>query len=485
ASGEIEFVGRSDDQVKIRGFRVELAEIEAVTNDHPSVRQALVVVREDRPGDRRLVAYVVGEVGAEQVREHVAARLPAYMVPVVVTLDTLPVTANGKIDRRALPAPELGSTDGREPRTPREEILCGLFAEVLGVERVGVEDGFFDLGGHSLLATKLVSRIRTVLKTELPIRALFQNPDVARLERYLATEQAGAVRPALTTLPRPEHVPLSFAQQRLWFIEQLEGPSALYNTPFAVRLRGPIDAGALESALADVVDRHEALRTVFPSVDGVPYQKVLENVRPVLHLVGELGEVVGRAFDLSEEPPLRAWLLPRGEGEHVLVLLLHHIAGDGWSLRPLFDDLALAYQARLAGEAPGWAPLPVQYADYALWQRDLLDTVQDEQLDHWRSALEGMPEELALPYDRPRPAAPSHRGDLAEFRVDAELHGRLVRVAAERQVSLFMLLQAAVATLYTRLGAGTDIPLGTPTAGRTDEALDDLVGFFVNTLVLR
>ncbi|MEV4091322.1 amino acid adenylation domain-containing protein [Streptosporangium saharense] len=485
ASGELEFVGRSDDQVKIRGFRIELAEIEAVTNGHPSVRQALVVVREDRPGDRRLVAYVVGEANAEQVREHVAERLPAYMVPTVVTLDALPVTANGKIDRRALPAPEFEATDGREPRTPREEILCGLFAEVLGVEKVGIDDGFFDLGGHSLLATRLVSRIRTVLGVELPIRALFQNPDVARLERHLSTEQAGAVRPALTALDRPEHVPLSFAQQRLWFIEQLEGPSALYNTPFAVRLRGPIDAGALERALTDVVARHEALRTVFPSVDGVPYQKVLENVRPVLHLAGELEEIVGRAFDLSAEPPLRAWLLPRGEDEHVLVLLLHHIAGDGWSLRPLFDDLALAYRARLQGDAPDWAPLPVQYADYALWQRDLLDTVQDEQLAHWRSALDGMPEELALPYDRPRPAAPSHRGDLAEFRVDAELHGRLVRIAAERQVSLFMLLQAAVATLYTRLGAGTDIPLGTPTAGRTDEALDDLVGFFVNTLVLR
>ncbi|MER7209510.1 amino acid adenylation domain-containing protein [Streptosporangium sp. NPDC000239] len=403
----------------------------------------------------------------------------------VVTLGALPVTANGKIDRRALPEPEICVTEGREPRTPREEILCGLFAEVLGVERVSLDDGFFDLGGHSLLATKLVSRIRTVLGVELPIRALFQNPDVARLERYLATEQAGAVRPALTAMTRPEHVPLSFAQQRLWFIEQLEGPSALYNTPFAVRLHGSVDTRALEEALGDLADRHEALRTVFPSVDGVPYQKVLEDVRPVLHLTGELSEVVGRAFDLAAEPPLRAWLLSHGADEHVLVLLLHHIAGDGWSLRPLFDDLAVAYQARLAGDSPDWAPLPVQYADYALWQRDLLETVQDEQLAHWRNALDGMPEELALPYDRARPAVPSHRGDLAEFRVDAELHGRLVRVAAERQVSLFMLLQAAVATLYSRLGAGTDIPLGTPTAGRTDEALDDLVGFFVNTLVLR
>ncbi|MBB4914972.1 non-ribosomal peptide synthetase [Streptosporangium saharense] len=494
-SGELEFVGRADDQVKIRGFRIEPGEVETVVGELATVRQAVVVVREDQPGDKRLVAYVVGDTSPEEVREHVAERLPAYMVPVVVALEALPVTANGKIDRRALPAPEFEVTEGREPRTPREEILCGLFAEVLGVEKVGVDDGFFDLGGHSLLATKLVSRIRAVLKTELPIRALFQNPDVARLERYLSTEQAGAVRPALTTLERPEHVPLSFAQQRLWFIEQLEGPSALYNTPFAVRLRGPVDAGALEKALTDVVNRHEALRTTFPSVGGLPRLRVVEDARPVLETRVCADDAEARAtverisvehvFDIAVDIPVRAWLLSHGADEHVLVLLLHHIAGDGWSLRPFFDDLAFAYRARLAGDMPDWAPLPVQYADYALWQRDLLGGLQDEQLAHWQAALDGLPEELALPYDRPRPDRASHRGGNAPFQVDAELHARLTRVAAGHHVSLFMLLQAAVSTLYSRLGAGTDIPLGTPTAGRTDEALNDLVGFFVNTLVLR
>ncbi|MEU1879905.1 amino acid adenylation domain-containing protein [Streptosporangium sp. NPDC020072] len=495
ASGEIEFVGRSDDQVKIRGFRIEPGEVEAVVGGLSSVGQVVVVVREDRPGDKRLVAYVTGEATSEQVREYVAARLPGYMVPFVVVLDALPVTANGKIDRRALPEPEVGANEGREPRTPREEVLCGLFAEVLGVERVSLDDGFFDLGGHSLLVMKLVSRIRTVLGVELPIRALFENPDVARLERYLATEQAGAVRPALAAMTRPQHVPLSFAQQRLWFIEQLEGPSALYNTPLAVRLRGPVDTSALDAALADVVTRHEALRTTFPSVGGLPRLRLAENARPVLEtrVCADDADVraaverisVEHVFDIAVDIPVRAWLLSHGADEHVLVLLLHHIAGDGWSLRPLFDDLAAAYQARLAGDAPDWAPLPVQYADYALWQRDLLDTLLDGQLTHWRNALDGTPEELALPYDRPRPDRASHRGGNAPFQVDAELHARLVRLAAGHHVSLFMLLQAAVATLYSRLGAGTDIPLGTPTAGRTDEALNDLVGFFVNTLVLR
>ncbi|MEV7009218.1 amino acid adenylation domain-containing protein [Streptosporangium sp. NPDC051022] len=495
-TGDIEFVGRADDQVKIRGFRIEPGEIEAAVTDHPAIRQAIVIVREDRPGDKRLVAYVTGEATPDQIRAHVADRLPAYMVPTVIALDTLPITINGKVDRRALPAPESGTTtDGRAPRTPREEILCGLFAEILDVERVGIDDGFFELGGHSLLATKLVSRIRTVLGVELPIRALFQNPDVARLDRYLTTEQATTLRPPLLPATRPDQVPLSHAQQRLWFIEQLEGPSALYNTPFAVRLNGPLDTGALEAALADLVARHESLRTIFPSVGGLPHLRIVEGARPVLEVRACADDAEVRAaverisvehvFDIAVDVPLRAWLLSRSDGEHVLVLLLHHIAGDGWSLKPLFDDLATAYQTRLTGQAPAWQPLPIQYADYALWQRDLLGGLMDEQLTHWQHTLDGMPEELTLPYDRPRPDRASHRGGNAPFEVDAGLHAELTRLAARHQVSLFMLLQAAVATLYTRLGAGTDIPLGTPIAGRTDEALNNLIGFFVNTLVLR
>ncbi|MFD5468783.1 condensation domain-containing protein, partial [Kitasatospora sp. NPDC127059] len=355
-----------------------------------------------------------------------------------------------------------------------------------------------DLGGHSLLATKLVSRIRTALGAELPIRVLFDHPTVAALAAALPA--SGAARPALRPADRPALVPLSPAQQRLWFIEQFEGPSALYNTPVAVRLTGAVDRPALERALKDVATRHEVLRTLVPTTDGQPHQLVTEAPELPLHAVPvatetelrtALAEAGGRVFDLATELPVRATLFSLPHDEHVLLVLLHHIAGDGWSVAPLFRDLGEAYRARTTGGAPDWPPLPVQYADYALWQRELLGDQErptallTEQLAHWQQALADAPEELALPYDRPRPAVPSHRGGLTEATVDTELHAALGKLAATQHASLFMVLQAAVATLYTRLGAGTDLPLGTPVAGRTDEALDDLVGFFVNTLVLR
>ncbi|MFG3230063.1 amino acid adenylation domain-containing protein, partial [Kitasatospora sp. NPDC048194] len=363
---------------------------------------------------------------------------------------------------------------------------------------VGIDDNFFDLGGHSLLATKLTSRIRTTVGAELPIRTLFDHPTVAALAAALPV--TGAARPALRPGDRPERIPLSSAQQRLWFIEQFEGSSALYNTPVAVRLTGEIDTAALAEALRDVVDRHEVLRTTFPSTDGRPHQVVSSAAGSALRTVAvgtpeELGTALAEAgrevFDLARDLPVRATLFSLPGGEHVLLVLLHHIAADGWSVAPLFRDLAAAYQARRTGSAPEWQPLPVQYADYTLWQRELLGTeagptaLLTDQLSHWRTALADAPEELALPYDRPRPAVPTHRGGLVEVTVDRELRSALAEVAAQQQASLFMALQAAVAALYTRLGAGTDLPLGTPVAGRTDAALDDLVGFFVNTLLLR
>ncbi|MFD8541683.1 amino acid adenylation domain-containing protein [Streptomyces rubrogriseus] len=502
--GALRYLSRVDQQVKLRGFRIELGEIEAELSRHPAVAESAVTVREDRPGDRRLVGYVVpkGPVpSARELRERLRGRLPEFMVPTAfVVLDALPLTPNRKLDRKALPAPEYdGEPVGRGPRDPREEILCALFAEVLGVARVGIDDGFFDLGGHSLLATRLVSRIRTALGVELSVRRFFETPTIAGLSGAL--DRAAGARAPLAARPRPERVPLSPAQQRLWFLHQFEGPSATYNMPTALRLSGPVDRAALERAIGDVLVRHESLRTVFAADDGGSWQVVLPADRAAGRLdvvdvtAGEVAERVGEAarhaFDLTADIPFLARLFRVSDTEHVLLLLIHHIAGDGWSMAPLARDLTAAYAARCAGAAPDWEPLPVQYADYALWQREVLgdesdpDSVAARQLAYWKEALAGLPEQLELPTDRPRPATAGYTGDRIAFTVPAALHARLTELARSTHSSLFMVVQAAFATLLTRLGAGEDIPVGTAVAGRNDAATEDLVGFFVNTLVLR
>ncbi|EGX58618.1 NRPS/siderophore biosynthesis protein, partial [Streptomyces zinciresistens K42] len=501
--GSLEFLGRTDGQVKLRGFRVEPGEIEACLAAHPDVAAAAVVLREDTPGVRRLVAYVLpaGDRTPEPaaLRERAAAALPSHMVPAAfVTVAALPRTVNGKLDERALPAPDFADlTSGRRPRTPQEDLLCEAFAAVLDVPEVGIDDDFFALGGHSLLAMRLTARLRAVLGAEVALRTVFDAPTVARLAAHLARGNAprATARPALTAGPRPERLPLSSAQRRLWVLHQVEGPSATYNIPSAWRLTGALDVEALRAAVHDVVERHETLRTVFPDEDGRARQHVLapHEVRVPFEVtdtgeerLAQLLEQAGaHGFALDREPPLRVHVFRTAEREWTLLLLLHHIAGDEWSDAPLNRDLALAYQARTRGHAPHWAPLEVQYADYTLWQERLLAEVGERQLAYWRQALAGLPEELELPADRPRPLEASYRGGSADLSLDAELAAGLHRLARDNGVSVFMVLQAAVATLLTRLGAGHDIPIGSPISGRTDAALEDLVGFFLNTLVLR
>ncbi|MFF8841868.1 amino acid adenylation domain-containing protein [Streptomyces sp. NPDC015127] len=508
--GLIDFLGRTDDQVKIRGYRIELGEISTALAAHPEVAHAAVVVAETA-GTKRLVGYVVPEEGTERgetlvqsLREHLKAGLPDYMVPAaLVAVDTLPLTVNGKLDVKALPAPAFaGPSSSRPPRSPQEETLCALFAEVLGLAEgsVGIDSNFFELGGHSLLATRLISRARTALKAELAIRDLFEAPTVAELVERAGSTHA-ADRPALTAGERPDELPLSHAQQRLWVIQQIECTSAAYNFPLVMRLRGALDVDAWRAALADVAARHEALRTVFTEREGQAFQRVLpaEQAQPEVECVragedeldGIVDAAVNRPFDLATELPLRATIVEVGPEDHVVVLLLHHITTDEWSDRPFLRDLATAYAARKSGSAPEWEPLPVQYADYALWQQRLLGDPADaqslaaRQLEYWRTTLQGAPEEIELPTDRPRPARPAFTGAELDIEFDATSYQGLKRLARESGASMFMVAHAAVAALLHRMGAGTDIPLGSPIAGRSDEALDELVGFFVNTLVLR
>ncbi|GAA1982229.1 hypothetical protein GCM10009838_49620 [Catenulispora subtropica] len=506
--GRLVFAGRVDDQVKIRGVRVEPGEIDAVLCRHPAVAKAATLVREDLPGDRRLVSYVV-PAGTErpqpaELRAHVAAILPPAIVPsAFVVLDVLPLNSNGKLHRQALPAPEYETAAGSQhPATPIEIGLCRLFAEVLGVSRVGVDDSFFELGGHSLLAATLAARVRAEYGVEFGVRSVFEVPTpsamAARLGTIPAAKDAG--RP-LGPVERPSRIPLSSAQRRLWFIEQLEGPSPLYNLPLVLELIGPVDAPALRDAVGDLMMRHESLRTVFESAEGEPYQRILpaSGVRPDFHVQSvdssQLRAGITRAceyvFDISTRPPLRAELLSAGPREHVLVLLVHHIVADGSSFGPLSRDLARAYSARTRGESPDWAPLPLQYADYTLWQHERLgaeddpDSVLAAQSTYWRRMLNGLPEELTLPADRPRPAVAGHRGDVVLFDVGAVTRERVEELARAQDATVFMVLQAALAVLLNRLGAGSDIPVGTAVAGRAEPAMENLIGFFVNTLVLR
>ncbi|MET9604176.1 amino acid adenylation domain-containing protein [Streptomyces sp. NPDC006512] len=511
ADGTLEYVGRADHQVKIRGFRIEPGEIETALLRHPDVSDAAVVPRRNTgTDDVLLAAYVVPRPGAGRdpaaYREHLTGLLPPYMLPgAFVLLDALPLTASGKLDARALPDPDfVAAASGRAPSDGTEALLCRLYDEVLGLPAgtVGADDDFFALGGHSLLATRVVTLLRGRAGAELALSAIFETPTPAALAARLAEAgRSAASRPPVVPAERPGPLPLSAAQQSMWFLNQLDVTAATYNIPLVVRLEHEPDPAALRAALADVTDRFEILRTLLPQEDGAPHQRILPagSVRPDLHVVDcpatEVDAYVSAAcrhpFDLVHDLPLWAGLYGDAASGRTLVLVLHHAAADGWSLRPLAEALSTAYEARAAGRAPAFEALPVQYADFAVWQRDLLagepdpDGVMGRQLAYWRHALTGLPAETPLPFDRPRPAVPSHRGGSLRLTLDPEVHRDLLELAEDRGASLFMVLQAGLTALLTRAGGGTDIAIGTPVAGRADESLDGLVGYFSNTLVLR
>ncbi|MFE3984427.1 amino acid adenylation domain-containing protein [Nocardia tengchongensis] len=505
ANGELEYLGRTDFQVKLRGLRIELGEIEAALLAQPGVTQSVVVVRADAHTGDQLVGYAVSaDADPENLKAGLARSLPAYMVPsAIVVLDEFPLNASGKLDRKALPAPVFEAKSFRAPATPIEEIVAGVFGELLGAERVGADDDFFELGGNSLIATRAVARINAALETTVAVRELFETATVSGLAARIVPGAATGARPPLLAGERPARVPLSLAQQRMWVLNQLDPESPAYNIPMVIRLSGTLDVSALRHAVEDVLTRHEVLRTRYPeSAPGAPaYQEIL-SVADVLpngleveragDIGGRVAALVGTGFDVAQRVPVRVRLITGDDpDDYLLVLVAHHIAADGASMAPLSRDLMIAYLAHAAGEAPAWSPLPVQYADYAVWQRAAVGVEEDAnspaaaQLAYWRDQLNGLPDRPILPLDRPRPAAASMRGALLDFTLSSEVHAGLNRLARQHNASLFMVVHAAVAAWLSRLSGSTDIVLGTAVAGRGERALDDLVGMFVNTLTLR
>ncbi|HEX4494672.1 MAG TPA: condensation domain-containing protein, partial [Thermoanaerobaculia bacterium] len=515
-SGELEFLGRIDTQVKVRGFRIELGEIEAALGGHPSVRQAVVVVRGEG-GDKRLVAYLVALVAevapaADELRDFLRRSLPEYMVPAAfVVLESLPLTPSGKVDRKALPAPEPGpaETGYVAPQGPVEELVAAIWAEVLRVERVGARDNFFALGGHSLLATQVVSRLRTALGVELPLQRLFATPTVAGLARAAEEarrEQEGWSLPPIVRVPRGASFPLSFSQERMWFLNQLDPGSAAYNLPQAVRLRGRLDLSVLDRCFTELVRRHEALRTAFLLIEGKPAQ-VIQPPMPIRLEVVDLRhlpsrvrdaesrrraeEETARPFDLARAPLLRASLLrlagdETGEAEHALLLTVHHICSDGWSLGVLVQELATLYRAFAAGEASPLPELPVQYVDFSTWQRDALsgDTLEAETA-YWRGKLAGSPPPLLLPADRRRATVHGFQVGVGSLLLPLELAEGLKRLSRRHSASLYMTLLAVWKTLLARVTGEEDLLLGAPIANRNRTEIEGLIGFFLNTLLLR
>jgi amino acid adenylation domain-containing protein len=505
-------LGRIDNQVKIRGFRIELGEIEAVLSQYPEVQAAVVIAREDNPGDKRLVAYITTETGAtptiDELRQYLKAKLPEYMVPsAFVLLETLPLTPNGKIDRRSLPAPDFHTQQQNKyvaPRTPLEEILITAWRQILNLNQVGIHDNFFEIGGHSLLATQLISRIRSHLQIELPLRSLFSAPTVAQLApiiQQLQQQNLQLIAPPIVKRDNDNDLPLSFAQTRLWFIDQFEPNSALYNISAALRLEGTLCVTALEQSLTEIVQRHEALRTNFITVDGQANQIIHEQINGQLSVVDfkHLSESESKIaalelvkqqaiqpFNLASDSLLRATLVTLSDTEHILLICMHHIVSDGWSIGVFVEELTALYNAYAQGQPSPLNPLPIQYTDFAIWQKNWLQgEVLQTQLSYWRNQLIGAPAILSLPTDRPRKAKQTFVGAHQQFALSAQLTEKLNQLSQEQGVTLFMTLLAGFNTLLCRYSGQTDIVVGSPIANRNKSEIEGLIGFFVNTLVLR
>jgi len=506
-------MGRNDFQVKIRGFRIELGEIDSVLVAHDTVDFAVTVGHTISQDNTVLVSYVLpvagGSIETEELLAHAAQQLPAYMVPASITpLASLPRTPAGKLDRAGLPEPVFAVAQYREPTGPTERIVADIFADLLGTAAVGLDDDFFALGGNSLLATQAAARIRAATGTEFPARILFEASTVQALAAWVsglaAADPGEPGRPVLAARERPEPIPLAPAQQRMWLLNQFDTASAMYNVPVAIRLTGPLDVAALGAAVGDLIERHEILRTFYPEVNGAAAQRILEPHTPDLAPVAVAGTADLRAgladvalsgFDVAEQVPFRMALFALGDpgdiADHALVFAAHHIAVDGWSLGPLTRDLMYAYAARSGGQAPAWPPLPLQYADYSVWHRELLGEESDPEspaaahIEFWRTQLTGIPELIGLPADHARPPAPTGAGRSYTFEIPAAVQTRLRELAAAQSATPFMVVHAAFAALLARITGSGDIVIGTPVAGRGEPELADLIGMFVNTVALR
>src|SRR6266516_3752451 len=511
SNGDIECLGRADDQVKVRGFRIELGEIEAVLNQHPAVRQVVVVAREDRPGDKSLVAYFVSahetELSVTELRDYIKGKLPDYMMPsAFVALEELPLTPNGKVNRRALPAPDFTANKDSyvPPRTKDEELLAGIWADVLRLETVGVEDNFFELGGHSLLATQVISRIRQTFQVQLPLRALFEAPTVAGLCENIASalhDGSAPLSPVIRPFSRTGSAPLSFGQQSFWFLNQLNPNTPLYNIYRAVRLRGVLKANALQQALNEIIARHEALRTTLASLDEEPVQLIAATWTLNLKIIDlsdtsasdqeaaaaqTLTEQAHVPFELTTGPLIRAVLIRLNDEEHILLLAMHHVVSDDWSMGILFNELSALYEDFASGRGSALPPLTIQYPDFAIWQRNWMQgDVLEKQLSYWKQRLGEAPPMLELPTDRPRPALPTYKGAREEIVLPAELIKKITAAGQNEGATLFMTLLAAFQNLLARYTGQNDIVVGSPIAGRNRAETEGLIGYFINTMVLR
>ena len=504
--GNIEYLGRGDDQIKIRGYRVELGEIESVLQKSELVNGAVVLAKEDKAGNKRLIGYVVsnskGDFDKEAVDSYLRSRLPEYMVPGVwVKLDNIPLNANGKVDRKALPDPDLSgllSNEYTAPRNETEEKLENIWKELLGVDRAGIYDNFFELGGHSLLVIRLISAIRKSLDIEITVNSVFENPNIKSLAEHIQKQTGGLSLPPITVQKRPDRIPLSYSQERLWFIDRLEG-TIQYHIPAVLRLKGKLNNDALIKSMQTIVDRHEVLRTVIYEDEGKGYQSVNENVKWNLEIIdgsvfengrieklhNYIRDLINMPFDLSKDLMMRGHLIELSDDDNILIITMHHIASDGWSISVIVKEFAEIYKSIEENRDAKLPEIDIQYADYSMWQKEYLQgEVLDSKINYWKKKLDGV-EPLQLPTDHSRKAVQSIKGNVAEFRINRELSDELHSLSKKQNATLFMTLLSAFNVLLYRYSGQKDICVGSPIAGRQMTEVEDLIGYFVNTLAFR